>query len=246
MLILLGLVAVWAGFQNALAGGGSFVTLPALILSGLDARTANIASTLALFPGQVTTGWLGRRQAGGAGGLSFPLLVVISLLGGAIGAVLLLLTPTDFFAHMVPWLVLFATVVFAYGSFVGRRAAMIPALGPRAAVAAQFLISVYGGYFGGGIGFLMLAALTATGLAVRPAAATKNVLAGVMNAAAVAIFLFTPGIPWLRVGVIAVGAMAGGYAGASALKRIDERVIRGLVIVLGVVLSVGLFLRHGH
>jgi uncharacterized membrane protein YfcA len=244
MLILLGLVAVWAGFQNALAGGGSFVTLPALILSGLDARTANIASTLALFPGQVTTGWVGGRQVGGAGGLGFPALVAISLAGGAIGALLLLLMPSSFFARLVPWLVLFATVIFAYGSIRRPAATAAPRLGPRTAAAAQFLISIYGGYFGGGIGFLMLAALTAAGLAVRPAAATKNVLAAVMNAAAVAIFLFTPGVPWLRVGVIALGAIVGGYAGALALKRIDERVIRGFVIALGVALTVGLFLRQ--
>jgi uncharacterized membrane protein YfcA len=246
VLILLALVAVWAGLQNALAGGGSFVTLPALILSGLDARTANIASTLALFPGQITTGWVGRRQVSGAGGLGFPVLVVISLVGGAIGAALLLLTPTDFFARMVPWLVLFATVLFAYRAFVRPTAEASRRLGPRTALAAQFVIAIYGGYFGGGIGFLMLAALTAAGLAVRVAGATKNVLAAVMNAAAVAIFLFTPGVPWLRVLVMAVGAVAGGYAGASALKRVDERVIRGFVIALGVVLTVGLFLRQGH
>jgi uncharacterized membrane protein YfcA len=113
-------------------------------------------------------------------------------------------------------------------------------------MAAQFLIAIYGGYFGGGIGFLMLAALTAAGLAVRGAAATKNVLAGVMNAAAVAIFLLTPGIPWLRVGVIAIGAAAGGYAGALAVNRIDERILRRFVIALGIALSVGLFLRGGH
>jgi hypothetical protein len=114
------------------------------------------------------------------------------------------------------------------------------------ALAIQLLISIYGGYFGGGIGFLMLAALTAAGLAVRTAGATKNVLAGVMNAAAVAIFLFTPGIPWLRVGVIAVCAIGGGYVGAMAMKRVNERIIRGFVIALGVVLSVGLFLRQAH
>jgi uncharacterized membrane protein YfcA len=250
MLILLGLVAVWAGFQNALAGGGSFVTLPALMLSGLDARTANIASTLALFPGQVTTGWIGRRQASGAAGLGLPILVGVSLAGGAIGAVLLLATPSDFFANLVPWLVLFATAVFTYGSFVRRPAAPSPGpspgLRPRTALAAQFMIAIYGGYFGGGIGFLMLAALTGAGLAMRAAASTKNTLAGVMNAAAVAIFLFTPGIPWLRVGVVAAGAVGGGYAGALALKHVNERIIRGFVIALGVALSVGLFLRHGH
>ena len=243
MLIILFFVAVWAGAQNALAGGGSFLTLPALILSGLDARTANIASTLALFPGQVTTGWVGRRMASGAAGLSFRALTVISLAGGAIGAALLLLTPSTFFARLVPWLVLFATVVFAYGSFRRRSETQAARLGVRLAGCLQFLIAIYGGYFGGGIGFLMLAALTAAGLAVRAAGATKNVLAAIMNAGAVAIFLFTPGIPWTRVGVVAAGAVAGGYGGAWLLKRVDERLIRAFVVVLGLCLTVGLFLR---
>lgn len=244
MLLLLFAVAVWAGAQNALAGGGSFVTLPALILSGLDARAANIASTLALFPGQVTTGWVGRKLVSGAAGLSFRALVAISLAGGAVGAVLLLLTPSSFFARLVPWLVLFATALFAYGSFFRKPTEHGPRLNRLSAGLIQFLISVYGGYFGGGIGFLMLAALTAAGLAVRQAGSTKNVLASIMNAAAVAIFLFTPGIPWLRVGVVAIGAMAGGYLGALALKRVDERIIRGFVVLLGIVLTIGLFLRQ--
>ncbi len=242
---LLFAVAVWAGVQNALAGGGSFFTLPALILSGLDARAANIASTLALFPGQVTTGWVNRRLATGAQGLSFRVLVMLSLAGGVIGAALLLMTPSSFFARLVPWLVLFATALFAYGSFVRRPAASGGRnVGPRAAAVIQFLIAVYGGYFGGGIGFLMLAALTAAGLAVRTAGATKNVLAAVMNAAAVAIFVFTPGIPWTRVEVVAAGAVLGGYGGALLLKRIDERLIRAFVVVIGLCLTVGLFLRQ--
>jgi len=243
MLILLFAVAVWAGVQNALAGGGSFVTLPALILSGLDARAANIASTIALFPGQVTTGWVGRKLVSGAGGLSFRVLVAISLAGGAVGAALLLLTPSGFFARLVPWLVLFATALFAWGSFFRKPGQDVGHLGHRATGVIQFFIAVYGGYFGGGIGFLMLAALTAAGLAVREAGSTKNVLASIMNAAAVAIFLFTPGIPWARVAVLCVGAMAGGYLGAQLLRRVDERLIRGFVIVLGLCLTVGLFLR---
>ncbi|THD79895.1 MAG: sulfite exporter TauE/SafE family protein [Phenylobacterium sp.] len=247
MLLLLFAVAVWAGIQNALAGGGSFVTLPALILSGLDARAANIASTIALFPGQVTTGWVGRKMVSGAGGLRFRTLVILSLAGGALGAGLLLLTPSSFFARLVPWLVLFATALFAYGSFFRKpKEDETPHLGRLGAGIAQFLIAIYGGYFGGGIGFLMLAALTAAGLAVRVAGATKNVLAGVMNAAAVAIFLFTPHIPWLRVGVVCVGAIGGGYLGAMALKRVDERIIRGFVVLLGVALTIGLFLRQGR
>jgi len=246
LLIFLFLIAVWAGVQNALAGGGSFVTLPALIFSGLDARTANIASTLALFPGQVTTGWVGRRQVSGVAGLKFKMLALISLAGGAVGASLLLLTPSTFFERMIPWLVLFATALFAYGSFFRRAGAAAPSLSPRMAAIIQFLIAIYGGYFGGGIGFLMLAALTAAGLAVRSAGATKNVLASVMNAAAVAVFVFTPGIPWLRVAVICLGAMLGGYLGALLLQRVDERLTRGFVVILGICLTIGLFVRSTH
>jgi uncharacterized membrane protein YfcA len=246
VVFLLFAVALWAGVQNALAGGGSFVTLPALMLSGLDPRAANIASTLALFPGQCTTGWVGRRMVSGASGLPFKVLVGISLVGGALGALLLISTPVSFFAHLVPWLVLFATGLFAYGSFGPKRRAEQRALDPRIAAGIQFLIAVYGGYFGGGIGFLMLAALTAAGLAVRNAGATKNVLASVMNAAAVAIFVFTPGIPWLSVAVVALGAMIGGYGGALLLQRVDERLIRGFVVLLGVGLTIGLFLRQPH
>ena len=246
VLLLLFAVAVWAGIQNALAGGGSFVTLPALIFSGLDARGANIASTIALFPGQVTTGWVGRKLVSGAAGLSFRTLSIISLAGGAIGAGLLLLTPSSFFARLVPWLVLFATGLFAYGSFFRRPGEAVHPIGARLAGVLQFLIAVYGGYFGGGIGFLMLAALTAAGLNVRAAGSTKNVLAAVMNAAAVVVFLFTPHIPWERVAVVCVGAIGGGYLGALLLKRVDERLIRGFVVVLGVCLSIGLFIRSAH
>ncbi|HEY1929756.1 MAG TPA: sulfite exporter TauE/SafE family protein [Caulobacteraceae bacterium] len=241
-LLLLFAVAVWAGVQNALAGGGSFVTLPALMFSGLDARAANIASTLALFPGQTTTGWFGRDLVGGAEGLSFRTLVLISLAGGAVGAGILLVTPSSVFGQMVPWLVLFATSLFAWGSFAPRPQSG-GHLGPRAAMVAQFLIAIYGGYFGGGIGFLMLAALTAVGQSVRSAGATKNVLAAAMNAAAVAVFAFTPHIPWLRVGVVAAGAILGGGLGALALHRVNEKLIRGFVVVLGIALTVGLFIR---
>jgi uncharacterized protein len=243
MTLLLFAAAVWAGVQNALAGGGSFVTLPTLILSGLDARAANIASTLALFPGQVTTGLVGRKLLTGAAGLSFRTLAAVSVAGGVVGAVLLLLTPSSFFARLVPWLVLFATGLFAWGSFFRGASEYGPRLGSRVAVLLQFLIAVYGGYFGGGIGFLMLAALTAAGVAMREAGATKNVLASIMNASAVGIFLFTPHIPWARVAIVAVGAVVGGYGGAHLLKRVNERLIRGFVVALGVCLTIGLFLR---
>jgi uncharacterized membrane protein YfcA len=248
MLLILLLAAFWAGTQNALAGGGSFVTFPALLLSGMDARAANITSTVALFPGQITTSLAGRRYVAGAENLSFRALAAISLVGGALGAILLLLTPASFFAHLVPWLVLFATAVFAWGSF-GRRQAR-PGSRPthhvRAIPAgiAQSLIAVYGGYFGGGIGFLMMAALTMAGQAVRTAGATKNALAAIMNASAVVVFLFSPDVHWVKAAVVAAGAIAGGYIGAWLLLRVNDRLLRVLVVLIGVGLTVGLFLRE--
>jgi uncharacterized protein len=242
-LAILLITAAIAGAQNALAGGGSFITFPALLLAGLDARAANITSTVALLPGQLTSGWAGRRFVSGAEGLSFRGLAAISLAGGGIGAVLLLATPASFFARLVPWLVLFATGVFAWGSFA-RRPAGRAQLDARAAAVAQFLIAIYGGYFGGGIGFLMLAALTMAGLRVREAGATKNALAGVMNLTAVLVFLFSPSVHWPEAAVVAVGAMGGGLFGAWALRRVPEQPLRIGIIVVGILLTIGLFLRQ--
>jgi hypothetical protein len=242
-LVILFLVAVWAGIQNALAGGGTFLTLPALMLTGMTALSANITSTVALFPGQVTSSWGGRTHVAGAGGLSFSALVVISLIGGIVGAILLLVTPSDIFKVMVPWLVLFATGVFAYGSFVPRKADHPPVLGKMGAGATQFGISVYGGYFGGGIGFLMLAALTAAGLSIRNASATKNVLAGVMNASAVAIFVFSPQMHWLQAAIACVGAALGGLVGGHLVSKVNQTVLRIFAVAIGIALTVGLFLR---
>jgi uncharacterized protein len=234
--------ALWAGVQNALAGGGSFITLPALMLTGMDARAANITSTVALFPAQLATGWTGRQHVAGAAGLTFRMLAVISLIGGALGAILLLITPPTFFARLVPWLVLFATIVFAWGSF-GPRRATAPRLGRTGAACAQLCISIYGGYFGGGIGFLMLAALTAAGLLMRNAGATKNVLAGVMNASAVAIFVFSPEVRWFAVLIASCGAIIGGIVGGLMLQKVNERALRLLVVLIGIALTIGLFLR---
>lgn len=243
MLAALFAAGIWAGVQNALAGGGSFVTLGMLVLAGLDPRSANITSTIALFPGQVATGYAGRELTSGAERLSFTALFVISLIGGVLGALLLLATPPTFFAGLVPWLVLFATGVFAWGSFVRRTPTDATPLGPWAAAGAQLLIAIYGGYFGGGIGFLMLAALTIAGLPVRNASATKNVLAAAMNASAVAIFLFSDLVHWREALVLGLGAIAGGLLGAVLLTRVDDRWLKLGVVILGIVLTIALFTR---
>ena len=212
--------ALWAGAQNALAGGGSFVTLPALMLTGLDARAANITSTIALFPGQINAGVMGRKGAAGLGAVSLKALMAVSLAGGLIGAMLLMATPPAFFARLLPWLVLAATSLFTWGSFF-RKAPSEPlqgGYGPRTILFIQFLIGVYGGYYGGGIGFLMIAS-------------------------AAAYFLFMPGLDYARIGVLAVGALLGGVAGVYILRRVNEKALRVGIVILGAALTIGLFVR---
>jgi uncharacterized protein len=242
-LIVLALVGFIAGVQNSLAGGGSFLTFPVLLLSGLDPRAANVTSAVALFPGQLATGYTSRAQISGLAALSVRALFVISLIGGALGALLLLATPTGFFNLLVPWLVLFATAVFAWGNFVRNAAAGRRALTAPYAGVVQFAISIYGGYFGGGIGILMLAALTMAGLPVRNAWATKNLLAAVMNASAVLIFAFSHDVAWKQVMMVGGGAILGGQLGAYAFRRVNEKILRIGITVLGLALTVGLFVR---
>lgn len=243
MFLFIFLAGCWAGLQNALAGGGSFVTLPVLIFSGLTPLAANITSTVALFPGQVLSGLAGRKLVSDAGELSFKALFILSLVGGAAGAFLLLNTPETVFADLVPWLVLFATGVFTWGNFFKKPGEATVRLGAFSTGVAQFLIAVYGGYFGGGIGFLMIAALTVAGLPTRNAGATKNVLAGVMNASAVLVFLRAPQLHILSALALGTGAILGGLAGAWALHRVNEKWLRIAIVILGLALTVGLFMK---
>jgi uncharacterized membrane protein YfcA len=215
-----------------------------LLYAGLNPLAANITSAIALFPGQITNSLAGRAMVSGAAGLSVAKLFWISLVGGGLGAVLLLATPVSVFTALVPFLVLFATVVFAWGSFFkkSRPADAPPRVGPRAAAIIQFFIAVYGGYFGGGIGILMLAALTAAGLAVRNAGATKNLLAGVMNAAAVVLFIWRTHVDWWIVLPVAIAAIIGGQFGVFLLRRINEVFLRIGITAIGIALTIGLFL----
>ena len=241
--VLIFLAGLWAGLQNALAGGGSFVTLPTLILSGLSPLAANITSTVALFPAQIASGLAGRQLVTGADKLSFRWLFAISIAGGALGGLLLLNTPSSVFARLVPWLVLFATAAFAWGSFSRKKSVATVHLGPMGAGVSQFIISIYGGYFGGGIGFLMMAALTMAGLPTRNAGATKNALAGVINAAAVALFVLSPELHWKEAIALSAGAIIGGLLGAFALHRVNEKVLRIVIVCIGIALTIGLFVK---
>lgn len=241
-LIVLTAAAFAAGVINSLAGGGSLVTFPALLFAGLNPIDANASSVVALMPGTFSGAWAYRDNILTVTEVSVTKFIAVSLVGGLLGALLLLWTPTAIFAGLVPWLTLFSTVVFAIGNFAPLELIRRLNVGPRGALLAHFVISLYGGYFGGGIGFLMLAALTAAGLLIRNAGATKNVLAAVMNASAVAIFAFSHEARWFQVAITCVGATAGGIMGGLMLNRVNEKLLRIFIISIGLILTVGLFL----
>lgn len=243
LILLVGAAGFYAGAQNVMAGGGSFITFPALMLAGLNPLAANMTSTVALFPSQIASAVSGRQLVGNVGKLRFLHLFAISLAGGVLGAMLLLSTPVTFFSRLVPWLVLFATIVFAWGSFRKKALHAVAALHSWQLLLIQGCIGIYGGYFGGGIGILMLAALTVAGQQVRTANATKNVLAMAMNASAVAIFAFSGLVNWSAVLALGAGAVGGSLCGTWLMKWLPESVLRAFIVLVGLVLTVWMFVR---
>ena len=239
-----------AGFINVLAGGGSFLTLPAMMAGGLTALGANASSTVALFPAQALTTLLARKDMvmpHDPRGVSVRVLAAISTVGGLFGALLLLVTPASVFSRIVPWLILFATAVFAQGSFgAGALASGRIRLNRAGVYAAQSLVAIYGGYFGGGIGIMMLAALILFGLTdMRVMNSIKILLSMLMNVAAVVTFVVAGLVTWPQTLVLMAGAVAGGVAGIAAAKRVPALWVRIFVIVVGLVLTVVFFLRTG-
>jgi hypothetical protein len=246
ILLLVGFAAFAAGFINALAGGGSFLTFPALIAAGLPPIAANASSTVALFPGQIATAVLSRDGLLAASKdkrIDVPLLSAISLVGGFVGGLLLLVTPDETFRRIVPWLILFATFVFASGNLT-REGAKRVHLGPTGIAVAQGLVAIYGGYFGGGAGILMLAALTLFGLRdIWLMNSVKILFAVLMNTAAVVTFVVAGLVDWHLTAIVAFGALAGGYAGIRAARRMPTRSVKGFVVLVGLVLTVYFFVR---
>lgn len=232
--------AVLGGGLNAVAGGGSFFTWPALVGAGIGPVAANATSTVALWPGSVGSA-LGFRSALSAQEALLWPLGVASALGGGAGAWLLLHTSDAQFEQLVPWLLGVATGLFASSprlvpwlrARAGGQLASLPVL-----VAVQLVISVYGGYFGGGMGILMLAAFALLGITDLAAAnGLKAVLGTLINGVAVLSFAFSGLVRWPEALLMAVGAAIGGYGGARAAQRVPVAWVRALVITTGTLLT---------
>lgn len=228
-----------ASAVNAIAGGGTLITFPLLIWLGLDPKVANATSTVALWPG-LFGGLFGyRRELEN----SSPLLLrlgLTSVIGGAIGALLLILTPAPTFARLVPFLILFATMLFMAQGTINRWLRLQPIVGEPTtswwlgAIVFQFFSSIYGGYFGAGNGILMLAALGLLGLhEIHRANGIKNFLGISINSIAVLLFALTDLVVWSDALLMAVGALLGGYFGASMAVRVGQVWVRRGIVAIG-------------
>jgi len=250
-IVILFVASVVAGILNSVAGGGSFFTFPSLIVTGVSAIQANATNTMALWPGTVASTSAYRRELMQQKRDLLFLLVGTSLIGGVLGAILLLKTSQAVFVRLIPYLLLLATLLFAFSGLVTARLRTRSRDKTRFSrrsfvgiAVAQFIISIYGGYFGGGIGILMLATLAMMGLEnIHEMNALKTLLASCINGSAVVTFIMMGAIVWPQAILMIFGAILGGYGGAYYARKINPRWVRLFVIAVGIALTIYFFLR---
>jgi len=243
MLMLAG-AAFGGGIMNAVAGGGSFLTFPALVFTGVPSIIANASSTVALFPASFASAWAYRSDFKAFEGVSFLKMLFASLAGGITGALLLLYTPQKTFDIVIPWLLAIATIVFAFGPRLAPRLRQFYRIGSKTVLVGQFLVSIYGGYFGGAVGILLLALYSLFGMSdIRSMNATKTFLTGCMNAIAVVCFIIAGKIWWAQTAVMFVSAVIGGYYGANYARKMNPLHIRAIIVGISIIMTIVFFLR---
>lgn len=236
-----------SGALNSVAGGGQFIIFPALMATGVPSIAANASSSIVALPGTLASAAAYRTELRALRPL-LPPLIAVSLAGSAIGAILLVETPTDAFEALIPWLMLLATMLLVAGPTVAKRLRGTrprrPGV-PLGVIIVQALVGIYGGYFGAGMGFVMLAAFGMLGLGnIHAMNALKTLLATVISTVAVTIFIVTGLVAWTEVSVMIVGALVGGYGGASVARRLDPLYVRRATILLAATMTVIYFLRR--
>jgi uncharacterized protein len=230
--------------MNAVAGGGSFVTFPVMVLVGLPPIAANATSTVALFPGTVASTWAYWDEPRRIAGISLKLLLPISIAGGLVGAILLLVTPGAAFDLVIPWLLLLATLTFLGGRRLGEWLRRYMRIGRGTFLVIQFILSIYGGYFGGAIGLMMMAVWVLIDSAdFQAMAATRTLLVSATNASAVMCFAVAGAVRWPEMLAMMVSVIAGGYYGARFARHLPPSVLRWFVVALSATVTVAFFLR---
>lgn len=227
-----------AGGMNALAGGGTFFSFPALLATGLPPITANATNAVALWPASLAGAWAARSALRPLGRYLIPLLLA-GLIGGLLGGLLLLASGDDVFSLLIPWLLLLATALFAASPWLSRWLAArrkdnnaVPPHAP-ASLAAHGLVSIYGGYFGAGMGILQLAAFSIEGHQLVRANALKNLISAVIYSVATATFVIAGRVSGYELAILLVGTTLGGYAGGALSKTLPATWLRLFVILVG-------------
>ncbi len=232
----------FAGALNAIAGGGSFLTFPALVYVGVPPIPANATSTVAVFPGYLSSALGFLKEIKSFGMKPLLKLVGLAVVGGVAGSLLLLVTPGDVFRFIVPYLLLFATVLFAFGDRVSVYLAKHRTDGASKAWLSTLAVSTYGGYFNGGLGIVLLALFSAQGYRdLNLMNGLKNVISFILSAASIATFAVAGIVEWNEAAVMAVAATVGGYAGATVAKRLPKRIARRFIVCVGLVMTVLFF-----
>jgi uncharacterized membrane protein YfcA len=237
-----------AGLMNAIAGGGTIISFPALIFAGISSISANATSTVALLPGTLA-GMLGYRRLLPNIRKWIRAFAVVSLVGGLIGGILLTKTPEPLFNRLVPFLILFATILFTAQPFFAHlfrlEATRTSPHWLRTAIVFQILVSIYGGYFGAGIGILMLASLGLLGFQnIHEMNAVKNVLAFLINAVAAIYFVGKGLIEWPAAAMVAIGAIVGGFSGAHFSQKVPQKMVRVSITIIGLLITAVMFYKQ--
>jgi uncharacterized membrane protein YfcA len=236
-----------AGGLNALAGGGGFITLPALIWAGDAPVTANIGGTIAVWPGLVATLFAYRRNLQGRKH-PLPIYLTLAVCGSALGAVLLLFTTNAFFMAVLPWLLLFATTLFITGPkitsrLVALRGSEAP-FPPAVVYVLLFAIAVYGGYFGGGMGIMTLAVLTLIGMRdIHEMNALKSLQVMVINGVGVLVFALSGKVHWAPALVMTLGCVCGGYAAGHWVQKVEQGKVRIAIACLASAMTLYFFIK---
>jgi len=243
--LLLACAAFAAGVINSVAGGGSFLTFPALVFTGVPSVIANASNTLALFPGLFASAWAYRDDFKKSEGFPFRPMLIVSLAGGIMGALLLLFTPQRTFDAVIPWLMLGATLLFTFGPRASPILQRMFHIGPITLICIQVPVAIYGGYFGAAIGILMLAVWSLFGLKdIHVMNANKTLLGGSINAVAVVLFVIARKIWWPQTLVMLVAGVIGSYAGARTAKAVNPRYVRNAITVISLAITIAFFLRR--
>ncbi len=252
--IILGIAGFLGGMLNAVAGGGSFITLPALIFVGVPPIAANATGTAALLPGYIASAWRFRKDVELPANLSFIKIALIAIVGGCLGAITLLMSSETLFSSLIPWLILFATIAFIVGPrLVQKKMAQTHdasvALKPtRRQVFNSSLIilgvCIYGGYFNGGLGIILLAALGLMGQTnLHGMNGLKNVLSAILTAVAVCVYAAGDTLSFQYLVIVGIFAIIGGYTGAVIAYRISQKYLRYFIVTVGLFMSAVFFFK---